>query len=131
MRMTKHADYGIILMTQLAHGGLYTAPQLATQTRVPLSIVTKILKRLVRTGLLVSHRGVKGGYSLARPPELVTIAEVITALEGPIALTECIDSPGTCDLESSCPMRSPWQRINAVVHRALDLLTLKELTLAL
>jgi Rrf2 family protein len=99
----------------------------AAEAHLPLPVVSKILKALARRGLLVSHRGAKGGYSLARPPEAITAAEMIAALEGPFGLTECAAHPGLCVQEASCHVREPWQRINAAVRRALAQVTLAEL----
>ena len=92
IRITKQTDYGIVLLTHLAANPerQYTAPELAAEARLPLPMVSKILKLLARDGLLASHRGVKGGYSLARPAEEISMAEIIAALEGPIAITECV-----------------------------------------
>jgi FeS assembly SUF system regulator len=134
IRITKQTDYGIVLMTHLAADPerLYNAPDLATETGLPLPMVSKILKLLTRDGLLVSHRGVKGGYSLARPPARVTVDEIITALEGPVAITECIEhSPGECEHEKLCPTRGNWQLINQAVRQALERITLAEMTVPL
>ena len=131
LRMTKQADYGIVLMTFLATRSerLFAAPELAAETRLPLPTVSKILKLLAREGLLASHRGVKGGYSLARDPHEISVKEMISALDGPIAFTECIeDSPGVCSQESVCRLRGNWQRINQAVRAALEAISLAELT---
>jgi FeS assembly SUF system regulator len=91
--------------------------------------VSKILKILARAELLSSHRGVKGGYTLDRAPERITMTEIIGALDGPIAITECIDdTPGECSQESFCPVRGNWQRINLAIRRALDQISLAEMT---
>ena len=130
IRLTRISDYGIVLMTQLAAGGDHAprnARQVATAARLPLPVVRKILKVLTREGLLASHRGSKGGYSLARSPEQISAAEMIAALDGPIGLTECAVHPGQCEQEPSCHVREPWKRINAVVHQALNSVTLADL----
>ncbi len=130
IRLTRISDYGIVLMTQLAARGdpePRNARQVATAARLPLPVVRKILKVLTREGLLASHRGSKGGYSLARSPEQISAAEMIAALDGPIGLTECATHSGLCEQEASCHVREPWQRINAVVHNALSSVTLAEL----
>ena len=129
--MTKQADYGIVLMTHLAsHSArLFAASELAAETSLPLPTVSKILKLLGRAGLLESHRGVKGGYSLARDPHRITVAAMIAALDGPIAVTECIeDTPGVCNQESVCRLRANWQLINQAVRQALGDISLAELT---
>ena len=130
LRMTKQADYGIVLLTHMAIVGeeRFTASDLASGTRLPSPTVSKILKQLTREGLLVSHRGVKGGYSLARAPEKISVAEMITALDGPIAFTECIDDvPGVCSQESVCRLRNHWQVINDAVRGALEEISLAQL----
>ena len=130
IRITKQTDYGIVLLTHLASQPErhVNAPELAAETQLPLPMVSKILKLLVREGLLVSHRGVKGGYSLGRLPEEITMAEIIAALEGPIAITECIEVSSDCSHERICPVRSNWQRINDAVRGALERVTLAEMT---
>ncbi len=134
LRMTKQTDYGIVLMTHLAQdaGGQHSAPELATVLRIALPMVSKIMKLLARDGLLVSHRGVRGGYSLARGPEEISVADVIAALEGPIAMTECIEEahvglPGDCSREPFCAVRGNWQRINGVVRQALESISLADM----
>jgi len=129
-RLSKLADYGIVIMTGLARRPdcQFSAAEIANDSLIPQPMASKILKGLTRAGLLVSHRGAKGGYGLARPGEAITVAEVITALEGPIALTACIDEgPGGCDIESLCPARANWQRINDAIRGALDGITMAEM----
>ncbi len=131
IRITKQTDYGIVLLTRMAGGSerLFTAPELAEAAQIPQPTVQKVLKLLARHGLLDSHRGVKGGYALARSPEEISVADVISALEGPIALTECVDEgPGDCAKTAFCPVRPNWQRINDVVRDALQGITLMEMT---
>ena len=96
----------------------YSAPELAARSHLPLPTVSKILKMLARRGVLVTHRGVKGGFSLARRPEDISVAEIIHVLEGPIALTECSLHPrGQCGIERLCPVRNHWQQINRAFTR--------------
>jgi FeS assembly SUF system regulator len=131
LRMTRLTDYGIVLLTHFArHPQRLTrnAPELAAAAHLPQPTVSKILKILAREGLLVPHRGAKGGFSLARPPQDITVADVITALEGPIALTEC-STHGTdrCGIESLCPVTTNWRRINRAVLDALRDISLAEM----
>ncbi len=130
IRLSRITDYGIVLMVQLARSAgdaARNARHLAAETELPVPVVSKVLKSLAREGLLASQRGSKGGYTLARPPEDISVPEMITALEGPISLTECTVHPGACSQESSCDVREPWQRINAAVHSALAKITLADL----
>jgi FeS assembly SUF system regulator len=131
IRITKQTDYGIVLLTHMAAYAdrQFNAPDLAAEAHLPLPMVSKILKQLAREGLLLSHRGVKGGYGLARPPESISMAEIVAALEGPIALTECIVVGGDCAYEPLCKVRSNWRRINEAVLGALSGLTLAEMAL--
>ena len=127
IRLGRLTDYGIVLMAHLASAGdgPHAARDIAAETRLPLPAVSKLLKALARQGLLTSARGAKGGYQLARPPDQITVPEMITALEGPIALTEC--GVGTCEREASCVVRAPWQRINRVVRKSLADVRLSDL----
>lgn len=131
LRLTKNADYGIVLMTRMARQAerRFTAPVLAEETRLPLPTVSKILKQLVKADLLVSQRGAKGGYALASAPEKTSVVAMIAALDGPIAVTECIeDTPGSCSQEQVCQLRGNWQRINRAVRQALADISLADLT---
>ncbi len=130
LRMSKLTDYGIVLLTHLAMdagGPLHTAHGLAEASGVPLPTVSKILKELSRAGLVVSHRGRRGGYSLARSPDRIAVSEIIAAIEGPVALTECSDAAGRCGLEPICPARGHWGAISRAIQRTLDGLTLSAL----
>ena len=125
-------DYGLLLMCQIARAGLegkHKARDLAAECQLPLPTVSKVLKILLQDGLLSSQRGINGGYTLARDPALISITEIISALEGPFAFTECSsDVSGLCDLESSCPIRDNQRMINQVVRGALERVTLSELS---
>ena len=128
LRMSRLTDYGLVLLTHLASAPIervHNARELSESAHLPLPMVSKILKVLTREGFLVSQRGAKGGYSLARRPEDVTVVAVIDALEGPIALTEC--GAGSCEREASCVVRAPWQRINRVVRQSLEDVRLADL----
>ncbi len=131
LRITKQTDYGIVLMTQFASEGersILTARDLARRAGLPLPTVSKILKALARGALLLSHRGVHGGYSLARSAERISVAEIIEALEGPIAITECLDEESSdCGIERLCPVRTNWERINRAVYGALTEIPLTEM----
>ncbi len=130
IRLSRLADYGVVLMTHIAMSPepLHTAHAASQATRVPEPTVGKILKALSRQGLLDSHRGANGGYSLARTPRDIRVTEIITAVDGPIALTSCLDSEsGACDMETFCPTRTNWHKINNAVSRALDSISLADM----
>lgn len=132
LRMGKLTDYGIVLLTHLAQdeGGptcVRTAQELAAMSRVPLPTVAKLLKELGRAGIVSSLRGRRGGYALARPASEISVAEIVEALEGPVALTECSTGDGTCTLEPTCVARSHWAPISRAIHRTLSRLPLSAL----
>jgi len=131
LRMSKLTDYGTLVLSQLAENG--TAPSsagaVAFKTHIAQPTVSKLLKALTRCGLVVSTRGPQGGYALARLPEDISAAEIIDALEGPVAITECSAHTGSCDLEAYCRVGSAWQRINRSIREALQEVTLADLHL--
>ena len=129
LKMSRLTDYGTGVLAYLAAAGdaPHSASQVAEQTGLPAATVSKILKLLTRGGLVTSHRGAQGGYLLARPASEITAAEVIDALEGPLALTECSVETGSCELEASCLVGNAWQRINLAIRRALEEISLAEL----
>jgi FeS assembly SUF system regulator len=129
LRMSKLTDYGTMVLAQLAASdrGLTTAGQLADATHLAQPTVSKLLKALVHAGLVLSTRGVQGGYALARPAESISAAEILDALEGPVAITECSSSHGCCDLESYCRVGTAWQRINRSIRGALEGVSLADL----
>lgn len=130
IRLSRLADYGVVLMTHIAGSSesMQTAAAAAAATGVPEPTAGKILKALSRHGLLVSQRGINGGYSLAHAPDAITVAGIIAAVDGPIALTECLEADGgACNLESYCPTRGNWQKINTAIQQALDGITLADM----
>jgi FeS assembly SUF system regulator len=130
LRMSKLTDYALVLLTHMAQQGLSrvtTAQELAARSRVPVPTVSKILKELSKAGIVVSHRGRCGGYSLARPAEEISVASVVEALEGPVALTECSGTDGGCSLEPVCVAKGHWGPISRAIHRTLQRLPLSAL----
>jgi len=127
LRISKLTDYGIVLLAHFARhepGSTCNARELSEATGLPFPAVGKVLKTLAQAGLLVSHRGAKGGYTLARPPGAISVVEIIEALEGPIALMACSAGPGHCGQESTCSVRDPWQTIHGAIRGALAGVTL-------
>ena len=123
-------DYAVVLATHLAAAeGPHAARDLALHTQIPEPTASKVLKKLARAGVVVSQRGAKGGYALARPAAQVGIHEVIEAIEGPIAVTECSDdsADSSCEYETNCEVRANWQRINLAVQSALADISLADM----
>ncbi len=129
-KLSKTTDYGIVLLARLARdsGAVpRNARDLAACSDLPVPMVSKVLKVLAREGLVVSQRGSKGGYRLARKPEDLTVSEMVRVLEGPVALTDCAIGPALCEHETMCAVREPWQLISRVVEKALADVTLADL----
>lgn len=130
-RLNKLTDYGIVLMAHVARSSEektpHTARSLAKATRLPLPTVGKLLRQLSDAGLLSSHRGVKGGYNLARKAATISVADIILALEGPIGFTECSVVPGLCDMERSCSIKINSQIIGDALRDALEHVMLADL----
>jgi len=128
-RITRLTDYGVLLMTELAQAGehVHNAAELAERSRLPAPTVSKILQVLLREGLLTSVRGAGGGYHLTREASEISVRDIIVALEGPIALTECNLEHGQCEQEEHCATRSNWKIINKAVRHALDGITLADM----
>jgi len=130
IRLNRLTDYAIVVLSRLGRDGegVRTAGQLAQVTGVPLPTVAKLLKTLAADGIILSHRGALGGYALSRPAEAISVAEIIASLEGPIALTACVEGAAAhCDVESLCPMRGNWEKVNRAIRKALEELTLAEM----
>ena len=128
LRVSKLTDYATVVMTCLAAGdGVMSAQALAERARLELPTVSKLLKQLAQAGLVASTRGINGGYRLALAPERITVAAIVTAIEGPIGMTECGAHAGLCDHEPHCGVRVKWQRINQAISDALASVTLADM----
>lgn len=129
LRISKLTDYATVILACLATRDqrLYTATELAELTHLGVATVSKLLKKLNQGGLLSSGRGSHGGYQLAKPATEITAAEILDALEGPFALTECSSTHSTCSIAGSCHVGHSWQRVNAAIRRALNDVSLSQL----
>ncbi len=129
LRIAKLTDYATGLMTQLAQAPQrrVSAQQLAHELSLPAPTVARLLKLLTRAGLITSQRGKGGGYGLARPAQEISVAQVITAIEGPVALTECALGDGRCSLERDCATRANWRVISHAVQVALEAVSLADM----
>lgn len=134
LRVSKLTDYATVVMTVLAADAagrgadaVISAQDLGTRAHLEAPTVSKLLKQLAHAGLVVSSRGVNGGYRLARAAEKITIAEIVTAMEGPIGMTECSAHAGLCGHEPHCGVRVNWQRINQAIAQALANVTVADM----
>ena len=130
LRISKLTDYGTVILALLASNPErpLAAAEVSERTRIALPTVSKLLKKLQRTGLVISTRGSHGGYQLARPAHEVTAARILDALEGPVAITECSGAHSSCGLESNCSVGHAWQRVNSAIRKALNDITLAQLS---
>jgi len=129
LRVSKLTDYATVVMTCLAESAdeVLSAQLLAERARLEAPTVSKVLKQLAGAGLVDSWRGANGGYRLAREPRAISVADIVTAMEGPIGMTECCAHSGLCDHESHCGVRVNWQRISDAIRTALEGVTLADM----
>lgn len=129
LRVGKLTDYATVILSVMAKdkNHVFAAMEMAALTGIALPTVSKILKILVNAKILMSVRGAKGGYLLAGEPNGITVAAIISALEGPIALTECSLSKQACAAASGCGIRANWHVINQTIYNALASVTLADL----
>jgi len=130
LRITKLTDYAVLVLSGMVRPGgeAVAARDIAGSTHIPQPTVSKVLKLLSRAGLVASERGKNGGYRLSRGADAISVADIIDAVEGPIAVTECsTDERGCCDLEGHCPTETNWVRINHAIRQALRGVTLADM----
>ena len=123
LRLTKKADYGLMALKYLAEqaaSGAQSAKDIAEAYHIPPQLLAKILQTLAKSGLLVSHAGTNGGYSLARAATAITAFEVIRAIDGPLFITSCITIHGTCDLAGHCTIKEPLRKVNDSITELLS-----------
>ena len=132
LRLNRLTDYAVVVMVQLARSGeVMTAQRLAERTSLPPPTVAKLLALLAKSGLAAAQRGAAGGYELGRAPEHISVADIIETLEGPVALTACVEGANhLCSLESVCAMRGHWDTVNAAIRRALESVSLEAMARA-
>ncbi len=129
LRISRLTDYGTMILVYMAgHGpSLCSASDVATGTHLHLPTVQKLLKLLAKSDLVSSVRGAGGGYRLNREPEAISAAEILDALEGPVAITECSTGISQCELEPTCLVGNAWQRINRAIRKAMEDIRLSDL----
>jgi FeS assembly SUF system regulator len=129
LRLGKLTDYATVILSYMAREpfAVHAAHEIADETGIALTTVSKILKLLSKAKLVSSTRGARGGYILANPPDKISVATIISALEGPISLTECSISQQSCEKASGCEIRGVWGLINQKIFLTLDSITLADL----
>jgi len=133
LRLSKKADYALIAMKHLAlrgdcrTAGSASAREIAELYDIPIELMAKVLQRLVRGGLLASHQGTRGGYQLARVPSQISVADVIQAIDGPVAVTACSTEEAQCEQYAKCSVRDPLWRVRERILAALGECTIAEL----
>ncbi|HUN43230.1 MAG TPA: SUF system Fe-S cluster assembly regulator [Acetobacteraceae bacterium] len=132
LRLSKLTDYAVVVLVRLAREpGVQTSPGIATTTGIPEPTVAKVLKTLAAGGLVGSQRGARGGYRLLRPLSDIPVADVIAAIDGPIALAACVEgSANECESQGLCPMRGRWDPVNDAIHQALSSISLADMQAA-
>ncbi len=131
LKISKLTDYSTVVMAYLAQfpEKMHNAKDITAQTHIALPTVSKILKALTKSGLLLSHRGAHGGYSLANAAIKITIADIITAMEGKPGLTECSHNNTLCALQPTCAIAGNWQTISSIVYKTLEKISLQDMVL--
>jgi FeS assembly SUF system regulator len=136
LRLSKLTDYAVVVLIRLADGeramarcgsecAVQTSPGISLATGVPEPTVAKVLKSLASANLVSSQRGAHGGYRLARPLTAISVADVIAAVDGPIALTACVEGgAGGCDVQGMCAVKGRWDLVNDAIRGALSGITL-------
>lgn len=139
LRLSRLSDYAVVVLVRLGQGAARPAsitagPQRSATTGaialaigVPEPTVAKVLKALTGAGIVLSRRGARGGYWLARPMSEISVADVITAIDGPIALTACVDGRGDCEVGHLCAVRGRWDVVNTAVETALRAVSMADL----
>lgn len=129
IKLSRFADYAVVILAEMAKEEQVrlAASDIAARANLPEPTVAKILKSLTRAGVLSSTRGVNGGYGLTRAAGQITVADIITAMDGPISLTDCADNQSGCVLEGQCAMHGRWGKVNVAIRTALEGVTLVDL----
>jgi Rrf2 family protein len=131
LRLSKKADYALMAMKHLAirpDSASASAREIAEQYDIPIELMAKVLQRLARHGLVTSHQGTRGGYRLAKAASVISVADIIQAIDGPLTVTACSTEEENCDQYSKCNVRDPLWRIRERILTALDTCSLQEVS---
>jgi Rrf2 family protein len=132
VRLSKKVEYGLIAIRHIAarsSGEVVTAKEIAVEYKIPYELLAKVLQRLTKAGLIMSHQGVRGGYSLSRRPDEIPVSEIIHAIEGTApVIAQCLaDGPESCGVYSTCTIKSPLAKVQENIERAFSSMTLSEI----
>lgn len=130
LRLSKMTDYAVVVMGRLASrpDERQSAADVAEATGLPGATVGQVLKALGAGGLVSGARGAHGGYVLARPPQAISVAEIVTALDGPVAITACVEgADDPCAVSSMCMLKGSWDAVNLAIEDALTSVTLADM----
>jgi Rrf2 family transcriptional regulator, cysteine metabolism repressor len=132
VRLSKRVEYGLIAIRHIAAsatGEVVTAKEIAEQYGIPYDLLAKVLQRLTKAGLVASHQGVRGGYTLARRPEEIPVSMIIHAIDGTApVIAQCLaDGPESCLVFTTCTIKSPLTKVQANIERAFSSMTLSEI----
>lgn len=131
LRLSKKSDYALIAMKHLATrpdgGGSSSAREISESYDIPLELLAKVLQRLVRARLLVSVQGTRGGYRLGRSAQLISVADVIQAVDGPVTMTACSEDDHNCDQFTKCSIRDPLWKIKNRILESLNTVSVAEM----
>src|SRR5207249_9276058 len=130
LRLSKKADYALMAMKHLAvrtDVASASAREIAEQYDIPIELMAKVLQRLARSGLLTSHQGTRGGYTLAKPTTAISVADIIQAIDGPLTVTACSTEDEQCEQFTKCNVRDPLWRIKDRIIAALATVSLAEI----
>jgi len=131
LRLSRLTDYAVVALVRLgARDGVETSPGIAAAIGIPEPTISKVLKALANYGLVTSQRGAHGGYRLSRALSEIAVADVIVAIDGPIALTSCVDGAVGCESQSLCPVAGRWDPVNDAIRDALTNITLADMAAA-
>lgn len=130
LNVSRLADYAVNVLVCLAkeNNESLSSQAIATQTKLALPTVKKVLKMLIKQHLIGSHQGVKGGYALNKKPDNISVADIIEAIDGPIALTHCCQKTDACRLKAACQTEEAWQGINLFIKGALNAVNLLQIS---
>lgn len=131
IKVSRLADYAVVILATMVdrRDQLMTTAGISQITHLPEPTVAKILKLLAKEDLLISVRGASGGYKLAFTPTEISVADIVSAIDGPIALTPCVDNHASaCGYETCCPVKGRWNPINAAIQNSLENITLADMT---